>query len=392
MNEPSKPPASETPGEPDGGKPVPAGNWLAIPIPPRWRRPVAWAAVAGCVLVAAIILRPILTTLMSAIAVAYFVSPAIDALERRRIPRAASVLLLLVGAAGLLVGALVILVPIVGHQIADVTSNVPAYRDNISAFVENHLRPWLLQHTGYHLPPTVEAFWRQNADRLSSFAPDVAKRAWDLATATVQNVFSLLRIFINLVLFPVFLFYILKDFPKLRAGIVASIPHRLRAPAAARLKEVDQVLAGFVRGQIAVALVLCVVYSIGLSIIGIELSLVIGIAAGLLFVIPYVGYALGVLTAGGMAVARFGFDMHVVWVLLLFVAAAAFEGNVVTPKLVGERVGLHPVVMITAVIIGGEMFGFLGVLLAIPVTAAAAVFWRAEWARYKRSEFYVSAE
>ena len=371
---------------------APGGPVPALLRASDWRRMGGWAAIVLGIGAALWILRPVLTTIALAFAVAYLFSPLVDRLERRRVPRSVSILLLLLTGFALVVAAVALLVPLVEREIADVVANVPAYREHAGRFIDEDLRPWVKLHTGYELPSTIQAFWRQNAEKISSLVPDLAAKAWELVRKTLSNVVALLSFVVNVILFPVFLFYLLKDMPRIRASVLEAIPARQRARMQTQLLEVDRVLSSFVRGQITVALFLAVVYSVGLSLIGIDLAIVIGCAAGAAFFIPYAGYAVGLSAASAMSLARFGIDSHLLWIVGLFVGAGMLEAYVITPKLVGERVGLHPVVMITAVIVGGSLFGFLGVLLAIPVTAAGGVFWRAGLARYKQSEFYLAGK
>ena len=157
-----------------------------------------------------------------------------------------------------------------------------------------------------------------------------------------------------------------------------------------KLTEIDRVLSAFVRGQFTVCLFLAVGYSAGLVLSGIDMPIVIGVVSGFAFVIPYAGTILGIVMASGMAIAKFGIDWHLGVAVGTFVVIQFLESNVISPKIVGEQVGLHPMVMITAVIVGGTLFGFLGVLLAVPATAVAAVFWWSAWGKYKNSDFYLA--
>ena len=362
----------------------------AIVKPTRWSRVFVWLGAALLLFLVVFVLRPVLTTVMLSFAIAWLLHPTVDRLERRGVPRTLSILVLLGAFFAILAATVALLLPLVEREIADLVANVPSYLQRFSATFETQIRPNVAKYTGYKLPENAKAFWQENAAKVADMAPDVATYVWGLIKDTVSNVLGVIGLALNLVLFPVFIFYLLKDLPRIRAASLAAIPLRHRGAFELRLFEVDRVLSAFVRGQVTLAVMLAVVYAIGLSLIGIDLAIVIGALAGVAFFIPYAGYVLGLTAASAMAVAKFGFDVPLLWVLLLFVGAGLLEANVISPKLIGERVGLHPVVMITAVIVGGETFGFLGILLAVPITATGAVFWRAAMVRYKESEFYLA--
>jgi predicted PurR-regulated permease PerM len=180
----------------------------------------------------------------------------------------------------------------------------------------------------------------------------------------------------SLMVVPVVSFYLLLDWEALPGRVLALLPPRLRAPAARLLRESDEVLASFLRGQLAVMLILAVVYATGLWWIGLELALPIGLAAGLASFVPYLGFLVGIAAAGLAAYLQFQEASVLLWVLAVFAGGQLLEGLVLTPRLVGERVGLHPVAVIFAVMAGGQLFGFLGVLLALPAAAVLKVWLR----------------
>ena len=371
--------------------PVEGFQWPSTPAKVlRWSRVGSWSTFALLVLALLWILRPVLTTLVFAFAVAWLLHPLVAQLERRGIPRGVAILLLLGLFFAIVGAAIVLLLPLVEGEILSVVTNVPAYIARLSETFDTQIRPVVTKYTGYKLPPNAKAFWQENAAKIAEMVPDVAAWAWGAIKTTLGNVLGLIGLALNLILFPVFVFYLLNDLTKMRAGLLDLIPMRHRGVFEIRLYEVDHVLSAFVRGQVIVATFLAIVYGIGLSLIGIDLAIVIGVASGIAFFLPYAGYVIGLSAASIMAVAKFGFDSHLLWVLALFVGAGLLEANVISPKLVGDRVGLHPVVMITAVIVGGEMFGILGIIAAVPITAAAAVFWRAGWVHYRESDFYLA--
>ena len=364
-----------------------------------WTRPVSYVVLGAIIFALLWLLRPVITPIFAALACAYFVNPVVDRLEKAGVPRAVSIFGILVALTAGGVAVIALVIPLVQHELSSLFANVPAYWERANEWFTRDVRPFVKERFGRDLPATPQQIWDEAAGKLSGVAPDIAGWILERAKATLSNVFGLLGILLSIVLFPVFFFYLAKDFPKLKLAAFDAIPPRHREELFARLVDVDRVIAAFVRGQLTVCVFLAVAYSIGLSFTGIDLAVVIGVVSGFAFVIPYAGTILGIVAGSAMAIAKFGvvdpdfvlrIEPHLLGVWAVFGVVQMLESNVISPKIVGEQVGLHPVVMITAVIVGGQLFGFLGVLLAVPATAAAAVFWWAGWARYKRSEFFLA--
>ena len=192
----------------------------------------------------------------------------------------------------------------------------------------------------------------------------------------------------NLVLIPVVTFYLLRDWDLLIKGIRELLPRKIEPTVSTLASEIDEVLGAFVRGQLMVMFALGVIYTAGLWLIGLDLAFIIGMGAGLLSVVPYLGTAVGLVAAVLAAIFQFQDLFHTIMVLLVFGAGQMLEGMVLTPKLVGDRIGLHPVVVIFAVLAGGQLFGFLGILLALPVASALNVLVRHLRDEYTKSTLY----
>jgi predicted PurR-regulated permease PerM len=193
----------------------------------------------------------------------------------------------------------------------------------------------------------------------------------------------------NLLLIPVVTFYLLRDWDGLVVKVHDLLPRRI-APTAAKLAtEVDTVLAAFVRGQLYVMLALGCIYSIGLWMTGLDLALLIGMLAGLVSFVPYLGAIVGIVTACVAALVQFHDLIHLVPVAIVFIIGQSLEGMVLTPMLVGDKIGLHPVAVMFAVLAGGQLFGFLGILLALPVASVIMVLLRHVHELYRDSDFYV---
>lgn len=363
-----------------------------------WRRPANYVFAAAVLVVALWVLEPVLTPIASAFAVAYFVSPWVDSLEKRGVPRSASILAILVAGFALVAGVIAVLIPVLQSEIERLAANAPSYWDSANAWFSESLRPWVRDTLGYELPTTARDVWEQHKEKLQGAAPDIAGTVTKIVRDTLSNVFGLLGTLLKGILFPVFLFYILKDFRQIQAAMRDAVPPRHREFLFGKLAEVDRVIAAFARGQVKVCAILAVAYSAGLWLSGIDLAIAIGCLAGMASMIPYTGPIVVLIPGLAMGIARYGLftegfpfiEPHVLGVLITVGVVQLVESNVITPKIVGEQVGLHPIVMITAVIVGGTLFGFLGVLLAVPTTAAAAVFFWSAWDRYKKSDFYAA--
>jgi predicted PurR-regulated permease PerM len=185
-------------------------------------------------------------------------------------------------------------------------------------------------------------------------------------------------------------FYLMRDWDPLIRAIHDLLPRDMEVEISRTVSDVDEVLGAFFRGQLMVMLALGLIYSIGLSVVGIDLAILIGMGAGLLSIVPYLGSIVGVLVAAGAAIYQFQDIFHLIMVLLVFGVGQSAEGMYLTPKLVGDRIGLHPVTVIFAVLAGGQLFGFLGILLALPVAAGLNVLVRQLLQKYRLSELYNS--
>lgn len=339
-----------------------------------------WLIGLAVALVGVYLLRGILLPFVAGMAVAYLLDPVCDRLERWKLSRTwaatvPTVIFLLAVAA-----ALMLLVPAVIGQLARLAERAPAYAQalrgqiaNTLAIVETRVDPAVLEK--------LKGYLAGSADRLFAYATDVVGGLLS-GGAAAANTLSLL------VITPVVTFYLLRDWDTIARTVDGWLP-RAQAPTIRKLaREVDQTLAGFLRGQGTVCLVLGVFYALGLSLAGLDFGLVIGLLAGLLSFIPYVGSIVGLLLSVGLAVLQFDSWLHVAIVAGVFFVGQGLEGYVLTPRLVGRSVGLHPVWVIFAILAGGALFGFVGVLLAVPVAAVVGVGTRFALSRYLASPYY----
>lgn len=338
---------------------------------------VLWLAAAALVLY---LLGPILTPFLMGALLAWLGNPLAARLERWRFPRSAAVgvvfLLTLLGLALLLL----LIVPVAAREFAALSDRVP----QAMAWWENTAAPWLAAHLG--MDPDY-----LRLERLSSLLADNFHSAGQWAGSALTTVSRSGRevfvFFMNLLLIPVVTYYLLRDWAPIKERVVELLPRDRAAGIAALARDCDAVLAAFFRGQLLVMGCLALIYSLGLSLIGLDNAVAIGVIAGLLSFVPYLGVITGVVLALLSAVLQGG-EWLPLWVGVVFVIGHLMESWVLTPRIVGRRIGLHPVLVIFAILAGGRLFGFVGVLLALPAAAAGTVFLRHARERYFQSELY----
>jgi predicted PurR-regulated permease PerM len=353
--------------------------------PPHATRGQRWALLAGLVVVVWLGLRlfaSVLLPFVAAAGVAYFLDPLAVALERRGLRRA--------GAAGLLIIALLaggllfalLLYPLIVAQIGILFSRLPTYADLIRSAAETliaHLQERLgLEYVDQKLRDLVGS----QAGAMLGF----------LATALSQLVgggFALFNVLTLLVVTPVVSFYLLRDWPGVVSRIDSWLPRRYEAILRAQAREVDRILSAWLRGQAICCVALALYYAVALSAVGLDLGLLVGLASGMLSFIPYVGSITGALTALLLAGAQFQTWTGVLMVMGVFVVGQLLEGYVIYPRFLGDRVELHAVWVIFALFAGGAAFGFVGVLLAVPVAATIGVLCRFWLRRYLASPLYL---
>ncbi len=326
-------------------------------------------------------LSPVLMPFVVSAILAYLGDPLTDRLETYRLSRTQAVSVVFSTMALVLVLVFFMLVPQLESQIADAINNLPAYATKINSDV----LPWLEQRFKLTLKPI-------QINELINMLNSHWQKAGGMVASTMSSVTHsgsvIVAWLMNLLLIPVVTFYLLRDWDILVARIYDLLPRRI-APVTAKLAgEVNTVLSAFLRGQFYVMLALGCIYSVGLWVVGLDLALLIGILAGLVSFVPYLGAIVGIISACIAALVQFHEMTPLISVAVVFLIGQALEGTVLTPKLVGDKIGLHPVAVIFSVLAGGQLFGFLGILLALPMASIVMVFLRHVHDLYKDSEFY----
>ncbi|MGE8281529.1 MAG: AI-2E family transporter [Stenotrophomonas sp.] len=330
------------------------------------------------------LLAPILTPFVVALMLAWLGDPLVDRLEASGRSRNTSVVLVFVLMILLLTLALLILVPLIQSQIETLVVALPQGQE----WLLGTAIPWIEQKTGVEimawLDPSrlfewVRSHWQQAGGVASTFFGYVSRSG-----------FAMVAWVINLALLPILAYYFLRDWDKLVERVASLIPRNHIEIVSRLARESNDVLGAFIRGQIAVMVALGVVYAAGLTLVGLNLGLLIGLVAGLISFIPYLGATTGVVLAVLAALVQSqGFDLKLlVLVGVVFTVGQLLESYVLTPRIVGDKIGLHPVAVIFAVMAGGQLFGFLGMLLALPAAAVINVLLRYAHERYRQSELY----
>jgi predicted PurR-regulated permease PerM len=335
----------------------------------------AWLAIALVTGWLVYVLSPILAPIL-----AYVLNPLVGRLTGRWLPRVLAAVLVLLFALALVVALALVIVPLFIKELRLMSEQLPAFL----AWVNEQFAPWLKERFAIQ--------FQLDIDTVKQLAGGVLANNQDLVAGLLGSLkiggLALLAFFVNLLLVPVVLFFLLRDWNMLVARVDAMIPRHLHARALAIFAEIDAVLAEFLRGQLLVMLVMSVYYSVALWLTGLEFALPVGVITGLLVIIPYIGACTGILLGSIAALLQFGTLEGLAWVWLAFAVGQAIEGMAVTPLLVGERIGLHPVAVIFALLAFGQVFGFFGVLLALPASAALLVALRHLRAAYLAGPLY----
>ncbi len=372
------------------GTPTGRARLNSRPAPaPVWRSRLGWSAVIVVVLVGLIwLLWPLFSMLFAAAAFAYLLDPVVDRFEARGRSREFGIVTIFLAAAIALTMGLLVVVPSVAHQVHELSTKLSGYMGDLTVRAEPYVA-WIEANTGYVVPYSIDDITRELGPALQELSPDTTSLAKRVITGALSSSLQLVLTIFNLTLLPVFVFFILRDWDRMVARVRGLIPQRYHAVAFPLVSQIDERLAGFVRGQITVCMILAVLYSAGLWLFtGIDMPFVVGGLAGLLFIVPYLGTATGILLGSMLALLKFGFDWHILAVWAVFGGVQAIEGFVLTPFIVGDKTGLSPLVVMIALIVGGSLLGVWGMLLAIPITAALSVLLGALVEHYRASGFF----
>ena len=343
-----------------------------------------WVWVLGVLVIGTLLyfLHGILSPFLIGIGLAYLADPLVDRLERAGLSRTWGVVVVFALFTLVFMAMLLVLIPMLAKQLVRLYELAPQMLD----WLQHVALPWVQTRLGL-----ADGFWK--FDKIKSAISEHMGQTTDivgivLSQATASGL-ALIGWLANMVLIPVVGFYLLRDWDLMMAKLRRLLPRQREEQVVSLALECHEVLGAFVRGQLLVMLALGVIYAAGLMLVGLELGLLIGIMAGLAAIVPYMGFIIGIGAALIAGMFQFGGDLYpMLGIVAVFMVGQALEGMVLTPLLVGDRIGLHPVAVIFAILAGGELFGFTGVLLALPVAAVIMVLLRHMHDLYKESDTY----
>jgi predicted PurR-regulated permease PerM len=343
-----------------------------------------WPAALAVFILLLWLLSDILLPFFAGFAIAYLLNPLIDCIERLGVSRLVAALLIIVLVVVALVLVILLVAPLLGGQLSSFLEKTPVYVSKLQSLLNDQSRPWMkkLMGAGFDPEKSIGGLVGQG----SAYFTTLLKSLWSGGRAVV----SLLSL---IVVTPVVAFYLIYDWHRMIATVDGWIPVPQRSTVRHLSREIDAAIAGFIRGQSAVCLILGTFYAVGLTLCGLNFGLLIGLMSGLLTFIPYVGSMTGLILALGVAAAQFWPAYgSILLVLGVFLVGQMLEGTVLTPKLVGKSVGLHPVWLMFALLAFGYLFGFAGLLVAVPLAATIGVLMRFALRRYLESSLYTGGK
>lgn len=342
-----------------------------------FRRKMIFLAVV-LVLGLAYLLRGVLVPLFLAFLLAYALDPFVDRLESLRVPRPLGAILVMLGIAGLVSVVLVYAVPMFVDEVRDASSALPEQINALQARVE----PWFATQLHVKLPHSIGDLEKALSAQLHS------GNNYDNARSFLFGTIGYVGVALSALIVPVFALYLLIDFDRIVARVGQLVPRRWSPPISDVARQIHKTLSGYVRGQLTANIVLAALYATGLRMVDIRLAVPIGVLTGMLAFVPYVGFGIGLLLAMAMAILDWQGPGTLIGVVAVMVGVQVIDAMVITPRIVGRSVGLAPLEVILTMMAAGSLFGFLGVLLAVPLGAVAKILVQRGVRAYLASEFY----
>lgn len=393
MTEPVAPEPLATPAHVTASSPVQADLGASVAPPqPVQRREVVFSRSMRWLLALALFagviyaLRDVLTPVFLAFAIAYILDPVVDRMEKLRVPRPLGIMVVLGALLASIALFLLLVVPSILADTAVVARELPHH----ARLALSKAEAWLSAY-GIEAPHSLEEWVDRFGDELQASASTLVTSASDLLGWIIGGSASLLGSFVAALIVPVFAMYLLNDFDRIVAGVHDLIPLRHRDRITSYAREIDVALSQFMRGQVTVMLVLAVLYGGAYSLLGVRLAVAIGILAGILNFIPYLGSTFALVAGLAMSLLGGWHPTQLIGVVIAYSIIQSLEGFVITPRIVGKTVGLSDVWVLLALFVGGEIFGFIGVLLAVPMAAVAKIFVVRSLRHYRASALYGSS-
>lgn len=339
-----------------------------------------WVLIAAAFFLFLYAIKPILLPFVVGIGIAYFLDPAADRLERDGFSRTYATSIIMLAFFSVIALLLLLIVPLLSDQIVSFIHELPAYIEQVRTTAMPYINDMLSRF----------GVARGTSQAALTAAPPLMDIVSTVGIKLLSSGAAFFNLLALLMITPVVAFYLLRDWDAIVLKLDILLPRRHADTIREQLRAIDRTLAGFVRGQINVCLILAVIYAIGLTLIGLKYALLIAVMGGILIIIPYIGTGLTGLIAVALAYVQFEDWPHIAAVFAVFAFVQILESYFLTPKLVGRNVGLHPLWILFGMLAGGTMFGFVGVLLAVPITAVIGVLVRFAVGQYLESGLYRS--
>lgn len=328
--------------------------------------------------------RRVIMPFLVAFALAYLLDPLVDRMETWKLSRTVSVSLLMLVFFAVTLGLLLLIFPLLQLQAENLTKNLPRYIQ----VVQDWLKPLLQKVAGLD-QAKIQEILNEGIARFGELPLKILGFTTTFLWDSLSSFFNVILMVANVVIVPVAMFYLLRDFDTINEKLLNLVPSRMKAKTVDIVKDIDRVLASFIRGQLMVALLMGGLYSIGLFAVGAPMSLFIGLVAGLANLVPYLGIIVGFVPAALLTYLQTQEALPVLWVAGVFGAVQMLEGMVISPRVLGGNIGLHPVAVIFAVLLGGELFGLVGIIIGVPLVAVINVLLRRGILEYKKSAFFL---
>ena len=343
----------------------------------RRERALFWLLLIAAAVFILFVLRDVLLPFVAGMVIAYFFDPVVDRCERIGCSRTLGTSIVLFAFLTVMIGFVLLLVPVLNAQLVRLSEFIPRVIQSVEPFVAPIIQQMSSDLSGGPL------------EKLPTVASEGLRWLANLLLKLVSSGIAIANALSLMLITPVVAFYLLRDWDRIVARVDTLLPHAQRDTIREQVSEIDRTLAGYVRGQGSVCIVLAIFYGAALSLAGLDFGIVIGMIAGMISFVPFVGAIVGGLLSVGLAAVQFDSAGPILVIAGIFVVGQVLEGNFLTPKLVGDAVDLHPVWLIFGLLAGGVVFGMVGVLLALPVTAVVGVLFRFAVSRYLASPLHL---
>ncbi|HEY3347847.1 MAG TPA: AI-2E family transporter [Nitrospirota bacterium] len=330
------------------------------------------------------LMRAVVTPFILAAIFSYALNPVIEKISGK-VPRGLSIGFFVMSFFLLLCGIVAGIIYILRLEIPTLVANIPGYAE----VFDREYFPVIRQYLGLGADVTLQGLFDQAKDQLLHLSAGSYASAASYALSIVAGTLNIFLAIFNVFLIPFLMVYILLDYGKVKEGANGLLPPLYKEDILAKLREVEQVLRSFVKGQLLVALIMGVMYCIGLFFVGVDVPILVGLGAGLGNLVPYLGTSLGLIVSIILVLLKYHDLLHPAMVVGVFVLVQIIEGYVITPKIVGKTLGLNPLVVIFSILVFGELVGFLGIVLAVPIAAVLKVFLTGFIKSYKQSALFI---